>query len=206
MVNSINNGRQNLMTGRLFNKTTFLLLLLMLASGFTGCGKEEQSNPGTTEKEGKESSGQALKESPEEGFLAPGFSLPDLKGATVSLSDYRGKVVLLNLWATWCGPCRREIPSLERLYQMRKDEDFEILAVSLDRTSTSGVASFVANSRMSFPVLVDPSGKVGRDYWARAIPSSFLLDKKGVIRWVVRGAREWDDAFALSKIDELLAE
>jgi peroxiredoxin len=194
------------MIGRLFNKITYLLLLLMLATGFTGCGKEEQSNPGTTEKEKEESPEQILKESPQEGFLAPDFSLPDLKGATMTLSEYRGKVVLLNLWATWCGPCRREIPSLERLYQMRKDEDFEILAVSLDRTSPSGVASFVANFRMSFPVVVDPGGKAGRLYWARAIPSSFLLDKKGVIRWVVRGAREWDDAFALSKIDELLAQ
>jgi peroxiredoxin len=203
-VNPINNRRQDLMTGRLFNKIAYLLLLLILATGFTGCGKEEQSNPGMTEKGKEESPEQTLKESPQEGFLAPDFSLPDLKGATVTLSEYRGKVVLLNLWATWCGPCRREIPSLERLYQMRKDEDFEILAVSLDRTSPSGVASFVAKYRMSFPVLVDPGGKVGKDYWARAIPSSFLLDKKGVIRWVVKGSREWDDAFALSKVDKLL--
>jgi peroxiredoxin len=194
------------MTGRLFSKIACLLLFIMLATGFAGCGKEERSNPETAGKESGRSSGQKLKESPQEGFLAPGFSLPDLKGTTVSLSEYRGKVVLLNLWATWCGPCRREIPSLERLYQMRKGEGFEILAVSLDRTSSSRVEEFVANYRMSFPVMVDPQGQVGRMYWARAIPSSFLLDKKGVIRWVVRGSREWDDAVALSKIDELLAE
>jgi peroxiredoxin len=206
MVNPINNRRRNLMTGRLFSKIAYLLFFFILAAGFAGCGKEERSNPETTGKVGEPSSGQTLKESPQEGFLAPGFSLPDLKGATISLSEHRGKVVLLNLWATWCGPCRKEIPSLERLYQMRKGEDFEILAVSLDRTSSSRVKEFVANYRMSFPVLVDPQGQVGRMYWARAIPSSFLLDKKGVIRWVVKGSREWDDAVALSKIDELLAE
>jgi peroxiredoxin len=99
-----------------------------------------------------------------------------------------------------------EIPSLEKLYQLRKDKEFEILAVSVDRTSPSKVAAFVANYQMSFPVLVNPQGDVGQRYWARAIPTSFLLDKKGVIRWKVPGARKWDDPFVLSKVDQLLSE
>jgi peroxiredoxin len=181
-----------------------LLLCMVVTIGLLGCGEKKESNPG--KKEGEISGTRELKESPQEGFLAPNFSLPDLGGTQISLSDYRGKVVLLNFWATWCSPCRMEIPSLERLYQLRKDKGFEILAVSVDRTSPSKVAAFVANYQMSFPVLVNRQGDVGQRYWTRAIPTSFLLDKKGVIRWKVPGARKWDDAFVLSKLDQLLSE
>lgn len=168
------------------------------------CGKENKSNPGNQKSE--LSGVKELKESPQEGFLAPPFSSQDLDGRWISLSDLKGKVILLNFWASWCSPCRREIPSLERLFQLRKDKDFEILAVSLDRTSASGVASFVAGNKMSFRVLIDPQGDAGKKYWVRAIPSSFLLDKKGVIRWRVSGGKEWDSANVLSKIDQLLSE
>lgn len=181
-----------------------VLVCLVVAIGLFGCEGKKESNPG--KKKTEISGTQELKESPQEGFLAPSFTLQDLGGAQISLGDFKGKVVLLNLWATWCGPCRKEIPSLERLYQLRKDRAFEILAVSVDRTSPSKVASFVANQQMSFPVLVNPRGDVGQRYWAKAIPTSFLLDKKGVIRWKVVGAREWDDAYALSRIDQLLSE
>lgn len=189
-------------------KTLQIGLTLILAAvtlGLLGCEGKKESNPGQESELGQSSAGQ-LKESPQEGFLAPGFTVPDLTGSLVSLSQYRGKVVLLNIWATWCGPCRREIPSLERLYQLRKGKDFEIVAVSVDRTSPSKVADFVARLQMSFQVLHDSRGEVGRRYWARAIPSSFLLDKRGVIRWKVAGAREWDDDLTLGKIDRLLSE
>ncbi len=192
------------MSKKMFLRTCFLSALMLVAAGLLGCGGEKESNPG--KKTAQTSGTQQLKESPEEGFLAPDFSLPDLSGKSVTLSDFRGKVVLLNFWATWCPPCRREIPSLIRLYQLRRDKEFEIVAVSVDRISPSKVASFVANYQMSFPVLVNPRGHVGQRYWTRAIPSSFLLDKKGVIRWKVAGAREWDDPETLSKIDQLLSE
>ncbi len=169
-----------------------------------GCEGKKESNPGKEKEE--VSSTQEPKESPQEGFLAPRFTLQDLAGRSVALSDFRGKVVLVNFWATWCGPCRREIPSLERLYQSRKDNGLRILAVSVDRTSPSKVASFVADYHMSFPVLLNPNGDVGQRYWARAIPSSFLVDKKGVIRWKVQGSIEWDVPQVVSKIDQLLSE
>lgn len=192
------------MSKRMFLRICFLSALMLVAAGLLGCGGEKESNPGKNT--AQTSSTQKLKESPEEGFLAPDFSLLDLGGKSVTLSDFRGRVVLLNFWATWCPPCRREIPSLKRLYQLRKDREFEIVAVSVDKTSSSKVASFVANYQMSFPVLVNPRGDVGQRYWTRAIPSSFLLDKEGVIRWKVAGAREWDDAETMSKIDQLLSE
>ncbi len=182
----------------------FLLVYVVVAIGLLGCEGKKESNP--DKKKGEISSTQELKESPQEGFLAPNFSLPDLGGTQISLGDFKGKVVILNFWATWCSPCRREIPSLGRLYQLRKDKGFEILAVSVDRTSLSKVAAFVADYQMSFPVLTDQRGEIGQRYWAKAIPTSFLLDKKGVIRWKVVGTREWDDAFVLSKVDQLLSE
>jgi peroxiredoxin len=177
---------------------------MLVTTGIAGCQSEKEPNPGIEKAE--TSSKQELKESPQEGFLAPGFTLPDLAGASFTLSDFKGEVVLVNIWATWCGPCRREIPSLERLYQSRKSRGLEILAVSVDKTAPSKVASFAAQYRMSFPVLLDPRGEVANRYWARAIPSSFLVDRKGVIRWTVRGTREWDDAQALAKIDQLLSQ
>jgi peroxiredoxin len=190
------------------HKRSFLRVLLVVIAplfvvGLVGCEGKKEPNP---DKKKSEISTTQEKESPQEGFLAPHFSLQDLGGTRISLGDFKGKVVILNFWATWCSPCRREIPSLERLYQLRKDKGFEILAVSVDRTSASKVASFVADYQMSFPVLADPRGEVGQKYWAKAIPTSFLIDKKGVIRWKVVGAREWDDAYALSQIDQLLSE
>ncbi|MGB2804421.1 MAG: TlpA disulfide reductase family protein [Candidatus Zixiibacteriota bacterium] len=193
----------------MLRRRSYLWLCLVLTSvlvttGMVGCEGKKESNPG--KEDGKISSKQELKESPQEGFLAPDFTLPDLAGKTFTLSDFRGEVVLVNIWATWCGPCRREIPSLERLYQSRRDKGLEILAVSVDRTSSSKVASFAAKYQMSFPVLLNPRGDVANTYWARSIPSTYLVDKKGVIRWKVRGTREWDDAQSLAKIDQFLAE
>ncbi len=193
-----------MLTKRSLLWTCFLLVCMVFAMGLLSCEGKKESNP--AKKKSQISSTPQLKESPQEEFLAPSFSLQDLGGMQISLSDFKGKVVILNFWATWCAPCRREIPSLERLYQLRKDKGFEILAVSVDRASLSKVASFVANYQMSFPVLADQRGAVGQRYWAKAIPTSFLLDKKGVIRWKVVGTREWDDPFVLSKVDQLLAE
>jgi peroxiredoxin len=181
-----------------------LVICIAVAGELVRCEGEKKSNPGN--KKSEVSGSTKLRESPQEGFLAPGFSLQDLSGKSVSLGDFKGKVVLLNFWASWCGPCRIEIPSLNRLYQLRKDKNFEILAVSVDRGSVSKIASFVASNEMSFPVLVNPQGDVGSRYWVRAIPTSFLLDKKGVIRWKVVGGKQWDGEEAVAKIDQFLSE
>ena len=92
------------------------------------------------------------------GTLAPNFTLPDLTGKSVNLTDYRGKVVLLNIWATWCPPCVEEMPSLEKLYQEMKGEPFEILAVSLDETGAEVVAPFMKKHKLNFPALIDSAG------------------------------------------------
>lgn len=192
------------MPRRMWSRICLLVICIAVVGELVRCEGEKKSNPGN--KKGEVSETPKLMESPQEGFLAPSFSSQDLSGKSVSLGDFKGNVVLLNFWASWCGPCRIEIPSLNRLYRLRKDKNFEILAVSVDRGSVSKIASFVASNEMSFPVLVNPQGDVGSRYWVRAIPTSFLLDKKGVIRWKVVGGKQWDGAEAVAKIDQLLSE
>ena len=178
-----------------------LIVVLGVASGaiyFTQGSKDKEDS--------KKNPVAKTEESPNEGFLAPQFALYDLNGNLIRLRDFKGKVTLLNFWATWCSPCKREIPSLEKLYQMRKDKGFEIVAVNAERVSASQIASFAEKYRMSFPILLNPQRDVGSKYWVRAIPTSFLLDKNGVIRWKIVGGREWTDSYVLSRIDQLLGK
>jgi peroxiredoxin len=180
------------------------MFFLMIYVFGIGCEKKDKSDPGTGKAQTRINPEE--RESPQEGFLAPSFSLPRLNGSVVNLIDYKGRVVLVNFWATWCGPCKMEIPSLIRLYQKRKSTDFEIVAISLDRTPASKVADFVKAKQMDFPILLNPEGEVSEKYLVRGIPASFLIDKKGMIRWKVVGGVEWDGEVVLNKIDQLLAE
>ena len=125
------------------------------------------------------------------GELAPAFTLPGLDGNMVSLADYKGKIVLLNIWATWCPPCVAEMPSMEKLYQELKDEDFEILAVSIDVTGSKIVAPFMKKHKLSFPALTDTQGTIKNLYQTTGVPESFIIDKNGVIAEKVIGPREW---------------
>jgi len=94
------------------------------------------------------------------GVPAPNFSLPDLEGKKVSLTDFKGKVVLLNIWATWCAPCVEEMPSMEKLYQELKGEDFELLAISVDESGAEAVKPFLEKLKIGFPVLLDTKGEI----------------------------------------------
>ncbi len=125
------------------------------------------------------------------GLPAPDFSYPGLDGKMVSLSDYRGKVVFLNIWATWCPPCREEMPSMEKLYRELRGEGFEILAVSIDALGAKAVAPFMKEYRLSFPALLDPKGTIQQLYGTTGIPESFIIDKKGIIAEKIIGARNW---------------
>ena len=111
---------------------------------------------------------------------APNFVLQDLEGNQVALSDFQGKKVLLNFWASWCGPCRAEIPHMVKLYNELEGEGFEIVAVNIGE-DPSKVRKFVQEYRMPFPVLLDRTGQVGRMYAVRGIPTSYFIDEKGFI-------------------------
>ena len=122
---------------------------------------------------------------------APNFTFPDLDGKMVSLIDYKGKVVLLNIWATWCAPCVAEMPSMEKLYQELKGEGFEILAISVDEAGAKAVIPFMEKHKLGFPVLLDPKGDIKNLYQATGIPESFIIDKDGIIVEKIIGPRDW---------------
>jgi peroxiredoxin len=116
------------------------------------------------------------------GNKAPDFELKTIDGETMRLSDLKGKVVFVNLWATWCPPCRAEMPEMVRYYNEHSSEKIEILAVNLtDSDSEKEVKQFADDYKLNFPVLLDPEGKVGNMYKTVSIPTTFIVDKKGVI-------------------------
>jgi peroxiredoxin len=125
------------------------------------------------------------------GLPAPNFTLPGLDGKMVSLADYKGKVVLFNIWATWCPPCVVEMPSMEKLNQELKDEGFEILAASIDVSGAKVVIPFMKKHRLSFPALIDTKGAIKNLYLTTGVPESFIIDKDGIIVEKVIGPRDW---------------
>ncbi len=138
------------------------------------------------------------------GVPAPNFTLPGLDGKTVSLADYRGKVVLLNIWATWCPPCVDEMPSMEKLHQELKDEGFEILAVSIDVSEAKAVFPFMKKHNLSFPALTDSKGAIKSLYQTTGVPESFIIDKDGIIVEKVIGPRDWATADAIRYFRNLI--
>lgn len=140
------------------------------------------------------------------GLPGPDFTLPGLDGDMVSLSDFKGKVVLINIWATWCPSCVEEMDSMQRLYERFKRKDFEILAVSVDSLGKSVVAPFMEQYKLTFPALLDPAGTVQIAYQTRGVPESFLIDKKGLLVKKIIGPRDWVDPGIQTTIGKLIAE
>ena len=138
------------------------------------------------------------------GEPAPNFRLRDLNGHSVSLSDLRGKVVLLNFWATWCGPCRVEMPAMEELYRTFSRNDFEILAVSTDAQGASVTRPFQQENHLTFPILHDADYRVGLTYGARSLPMTFMVDRQGIVRHQIFGARDWAAAEAHQLVQMLM--
>ena len=139
------------------------------------------------------------------GSRAPEFQAIDLpSGRHVRLADYRGKVVLLNVWATWCQPCRVEMPSMERLWRRLAGTDFRILAVSVDQSDSSTVTAFARALGLSFDILHDQSGRIQHIYQTTGVPESFVIDRRGVIVKKVIGAAEWDGPVNEALIRRLL--
>jgi thiol-disulfide isomerase/thioredoxin len=151
----------------------------------------------------------------EVGSTAPEVAATDLRGRPVRLSQLRGEVVLLNIWATWCGPCQQEMPSMERLYRTLRPEGLRMVAVSIDARAGQpdpdgrpggDVAAFTREFGLTFDIWQDPSGAITRDYRTTGVPESFLVDKRGKIVKKVIGATEWDDPATVALIRRLLKE
>jgi peroxiredoxin len=137
--------------------------------------------------------------------MAPDFALPDLHGQAVSLAGLRGKVVVVNVWTTWCPPCRQEMPSMERLAAHFRGRDFQLLAVSQDEDGRSKVEPFVRELGLTFPVLLDPQRQVGARYGVWGYPETFVIDRRGYVVERVIGPREWDSPQSIAAIEALIA-
>jgi len=142
-----------------------------------------------------------------EKIVAADFTLAALDGSESNLSDYRGKVVLLNFWATWCTPCLREMPGMENLSQHFRDDEFVVLGISNDQPShKKRVATFIKRLSLTFPVLLDSDGKVSEYFSVAGIPVSFLIARDGSILAHIVGEREWDSAEAIGLVEYLLQQ
>jgi peroxiredoxin len=143
---------------------------------------------------------------PVEPAVAPDFTLVTLEGRPLALRELRGKLVMLNFWATWCAPCLHEMPSMQRLYHTFKQTEFILLAVSMDRQGAEVARSFVESLKLTFPVLLDPTLAVGRLYNVRGLPVTYLIDPDGQIIGTVIGARDWYRTEAKALVAGLLQQ
>ena len=136
---------------------------------------------------------------------APGFTLPNPDGRKVSLQDFRGKVVFLNFWATWCESCREEMPSMERLYREFKGKGLEIVAVNVKENRKDALA-FVRRYKLTYPILMDTEGEVGLLYGAFGLPATYLIDRKGVVLARMWGPADWYSPAARNLIKSLVEQ
>lgn len=155
----------------------FSILVLLAGAGWIWVSR---TSPATTT--------QGRIPAPRRGFLAPDFSLPTLSGETVTLSSLRGRPVLVNLWASWCQPCRAEMPAIQRVYAEYQDQGFVVLAVNAtNQDSLNAVQPFIEELGLTFPILIDADGVVSNLYELRALPTSYFVDGNGVIQDMVIG-------------------
>jgi len=167
-------------------KRIILVTLLLLIVALPGCSRKEAPK------------------APREGKPAPDFVLPDLAGRTTRLADLQGKVVLVNFWATWCPPCREEVPSMAKLNRLMAGKPFQMLAVSIDEGGKEAVEAFFKKEGTELPVLFDANGAVSRLYGITGVPETFVLDKKGVILKKVIGAMDWSAPEVVKFLDDAM--
>lgn len=132
----------------------------------------------------------------------PGFTLMDLDGNPHQLSDYTGSIVIVSFWASWCPPCRKEMPSMERAWQLLKDQGVQFLAVNVGENEDT-VFLFTADYDISFPLLLDLDGKITEQWPVQGLPTTFVLNRKGKIIYQAVGGREWDEPELLKLIRDI---
>ena len=166
---------------------------------------ETPPKPVTTLKTGESIETVKAQESAER-YLAPDMVLERLEGGQVKLSDYRGKWVFVNIWATWCPPCVYEMPAMEKFYQKFKDQNFTILAVSVDyKDAKQDVIDFVTEKNLTFEIFLDPENRSVFDFKAMGLPSTYIIDPDGYVVSQARGAREWMDPVIIEYFADLMS-
>lgn len=154
----------------------------------------------------------AIKIRPEIALVGVGSRAPDFHaidpstGRPAMLADYRGKVLLINIWATWCEPCKVEMPAIERLHHLVPDSGFRILAVSVDQDAPKVVTDFTRTMGLTFTILQDPTKKIQDDYQTTGVPESFVVNRDGRIVKKVIGAAQWDGPVNVNLVRSLLDE
>jgi peroxiredoxin len=159
---------------------------------------------------GKDAAGNGARVSkgiaPQIGYTAPEFTLKDLDGKNVSLSDFKGRVVLLNFWATWCGPCRIEMPTLQALTEDYAELPFVVVAVAGDFEGRSKVAPFMEGMGLTFPGLIDQDGRIQDLYYVNALPMTYVLDRQGTVVYKMVGFFDWNQKKFRDLVEGLIAE
>ncbi len=173
-----------------------LLLLGCWLVLLTGCGEQPGEKPQTTSAPSAPEATQSM--------AAPDITLPDMQGNQVSLSSLKGKVVILNFWATWCPPCKEEMPSMEQLYRKFKDQGLVILAVNIEEEGHEAVATFLQRNSYTFPILLDAKAEAQNTYQVFKFPETFIIDRNGNVVEKVVGSINWTSPKALQVINFLL--
>lgn len=136
---------------------------------------------------------------------APDFTLKSLEGSNLRLEEYRGQVVLLNFWASWCGPCRQEMPLLDRLHHRYEDTGFAVLGVNVEG-EVAPAQEIVDKTNVTFPILIDDGQKVSELYNLQAMPSTVVIDRDGVVRYIHLGYKPGDEAKYVEVVKKLIRE
>lgn len=166
------------MTGR----TKISVIVAIVVLGIFGYGYLSDTNGASlVDEPAKKKSNQSEQQEPEK-FVAPDFALKNIDGETVSLSDYKGKIVFINFWATWCGPCRHEVPAFVELQEEYGTDTLVILGISLDQGDLSVVPTFAKDYNINYEVLYGDGDVVGKYGGIRSIPTTFVVDREGFIR------------------------
>jgi len=173
----------------------FALIFVFILVGFTGCTTSSSNSNNTT-------SNQATSDRQ----VAPDFSWKDTNGNVVKLSDLKGSVVLLDFWATWCGPCRMTIPHVEAIYEKYQGKNVKVIGINLDQGDISKVQQFIQQNGMKYLVVTDPNGKVSSLYGVDSIPRFFIIDKNGRIAKMIIGYDPNMEDTISKEIDKLLQE
>jgi cytochrome c biogenesis protein CcmG, thiol:disulfide interchange protein DsbE len=141
---------------------------------------------------------------PQAGFPAPDFSLQTATGETYTLSELKGQAVLVNLWATWCPPCRAEMPAIQKIYEEYKDQGLIVLAVNMTaQDNPLNIVPFVTEYELTFPILLDETGEISAAYQLRSLPSSYFIDREGIISEVVIGG-PMAEALLRARVEKIL--
>jgi peroxiredoxin len=180
------------MGGGTFFRCLSVILILLVSFSFTAEGGEDDFYS-------------KMKINPIKGNRkVPDFSLTDLNGKGVEIKEFKGKVIFLNFWATWCGPCKEEMPSLEILHRQFKEKSFVLLTISVDYEGTKPIQEFINKNQYTFPVLLDPKGETLDLFEVKGIPTTFLIDKKGKMLGKAIGPRDWKSIEVVSLLNLLI--